>query len=178
MLFAAAITMAFVFTGCTKDDEKEGIDFQTAELTASKPIEITYKTSDPKAGYPVGVRIRLEDGKLIAEGMSTRPTDEAVAAGISGTAVCMNAATIADYGKAKSLAAIKTIPEASQFGTEATVAENEGYVLEVHGAARYTEYYGAYGLKDPAKTYIRMCVLEQTSAGVYSVKYSVPFVVE
>ena len=124
------------------------------------------------------MRRGYNQSQLIAEGMSTRPTDEAVAAGISGTAVCMNAATIADYGKAKSLAAIKTIPEASQFGTEATVAENEGYVLEVHGAARYTEYYGAYGLKDPAKTYIRMCVLEQTSAGVYSVKYSVPFVVE
>lgn len=176
MLFAAAIAMAFVSTSCTKDDEKEGIDFKTAELTASAPVEIEYAVEG--ASYPVRARIRLESGKLIAEGVATHPNDAAVSAGAPGTANCMNAAVIADYGKAKSLAAIKTIPAETEFGAEATVAENEGYVIEVHGTARFTENYGVYGLKDPGKTYIRLCVLDQTASGVYSVKYSVPFIAE
>ena len=171
-----AAVLALGTVGCAKDkDDKDGLEYKTAELTATTPIEIVHQ-NDPQAAYPVGVRILLSDGKLVVEGVATNPRSDLTGL-FPGSTVCRNNAVIADAGKAKSLSSIKKLPAETAFAESASVLENEGYVIEVHSAANVSAYQRPE-IYDPGKMYIRVCVGEQTEAGKYSVKYQYPFEVE
>ena len=91
----------------------------------------------------------------------------------------MTGVQIADYGKAKSLSKVTSIPAASAFSDKVAVEAGHGYVIKAYGTAGLTAIGAAAhhtGLFDPEPMYVRICLTEELDGGGFKMSYEYPFV--
>ncbi len=165
--------MAMAFTACTTD-EVEGE--QTYRLTEDVPFVLSnYYTGVADSTYALSFAIWLRDGQLEVQGL--KPT--VGFHGLLTTASFVTGVKIAQYGKAKTLSKITSIPAAGSFGDKAAVEQGYGYVIKAYGTIDL-EAIGATtnhpGVVNPDTLYLRMALTEELKEGGFTMAYAFPFV--
>ncbi len=150
--------MAFAFTACTPD-EVEGE--QTYRLTEAVPFVLSnYYTGEADSTYALSFALWLRDGRLEVQGL--KPT--VGFHGLLTTSSFVTGVKIAQYGKARSLHKITSIPADGSFGDKAAVEQGYGYVIKAYGTVDL-EAIGATtnhpGVVNPDTLYLRLALTDE-----------------
>jgi hypothetical protein len=172
---AMACLLAFSFTSCGGDDEVENA--KTFNLSSSAPFVVTnyYPTSAKiDSTYALSFTAALSNGYITVTGQ--KPT-EGYFAVLSHDFV--TGVKIADYGKAKSLSKVTSIPAAGKFSNKVAVEKGHGYVIKAYGTLDLAALGAAAhhpGLYNPDTLYIRVCLEDELDNGGFKMTYEYPFV--
>ena len=170
-LFAIAMAtmLTFGFVSCGNDDE---IPYEGIELSNGQFIEIEDFGADTTAAYKLHFKVWLSDGKIVCEGLTSKPT----ASILPETMDLATSAKVADCGKVNGLNKLDEAPAEADLADNQTAAEKHGYVIVVKGAANIDSYQNP-DLHDPAQQYMRMWLEEKTDNG-FKLRYEFPFTPE
>lgn len=159
---------------CNPDKDIED-DLTTFSLTADTPYLVeNYTQADTSAVYGHTFSLTLEGTNCIPVG-GVSPMNEAFVNVLPASTVCKSSATIVEYGKAKSISAIKSIPS-SGYASSVTLQKHYGYVVKVVGEANVNSYNNP-NYHDPADMYLRFYVEDELDNGGYSIVVQYPFTV-
>lgn len=162
-----ATILTFGFVSCGPDDDE--IPYEGIELSNGQSIEIEDFGNDATAAYKLHFKVTLSDGKLVAEGLTSKPVINV----LPETMDLATSAKIADCGKVNGLAKIDEAPADADLADNQEATEKHGYVVAVKGAANIDSYQNPQ-LHDPAIQYMRIWLEEKTDNG-FKLRYEFPF---
>lgn len=168
LAIAMATILTFGFVSCGPDDDE--IPYEGIELSNGQSIEIEDFGNDATAAYKLHFKVTLSDGKLVAEGLTSKPVINV----LPETMDLATSAKIADCGKVNGLAKIDEAPADADLADNQEATEKHGYVVAVKGAANIDSYQNPQ-LHDPAIQYMRIWLEEKTDNG-FKLRYDFPFV--
>lgn len=169
-----ACVMAFSFVGCSDDEVENAKEYS---LTTDAPFVVTNYCPSGVAidsTYGLSFTAALSNGYITMTGQ--KPTK-----GYYGILnhQFVTGVKIADFGKAKTLSKVTSIPATSAFSDKVAVEKGHGYVIMAYGTAGLTAIGDANhhpGLFDPDTLYIRVCLEEELDGGGFKMTYEYPFV--
>jgi hypothetical protein len=161
-----ATMLTFGFVSCGNDDE---IPYEGIELSNGQFIEIEDFGSDATAAYKLHFKVWLSDGKIVAEGLTSKPVNTL----LPETMDLATSAKVADCGKVNGLNKLDKVPAAADLADNQTAAEKHGYIIVVKGAGNVDSYENP-NLHDPAQQYMRLW-LEEKSGDGFKLRYEFPF---
>ncbi len=171
-LLVAACAMALSFVACTPDDVENQLTYR---LTEETPFVLSnYYTGVADSTYGLSFAVWLRNGQLEVQGL--KPT--VGFHGLLTTAQFVTGVEIAQFGKAKHLGKITTIPAAAAFSDKAPVEQGYGYVIKAYGSIDL-EAIGTTtnhpGVKNPDTLYLRLALTEELKEGGFTMAYAFPF---
>ena len=169
LTFAMAAMLTFSFASCGPDEPEEAYD--GIELNNGEFIEIETSEHDASASYPVHFKIKLQNGNLAIESLTSKANEAGLAAGLIAATDFPTKAVIADIGKVSGIEKITNLPAATEFKDDAPAVEKHGYIIEAHGTYGLNAYQNP-NLKDPVSLYVRLWLDEATANG-FKVKYKI-----
>ncbi len=168
-----ACMMALSFVACSPDEVENE---RTYRITEEVPFVLSnYYTGEADSTYALSFAIRLRDGQLAVQGM--KPT--VGFHGLLTTAQFVTGVKIAQYGKAKSLGDVASIPAAGAFGDQAPVERGYGYVVKAYGTIDLEaigDNTNHPGVVNPDTLYLRLALTEELKEGGFTMAYAFPFV--
>lgn len=181
IFMAVAVVLALAFTSCKKEEVKNS---KSWNLTKSAPFVVKDYVADGvsrDSTYGLSFQAELKGGNSMAV-MGLPPSVFYHALTSFAQNGQLNAkVSIADFGKAKSLSKVTSIPGSGEFKESVSLEVNHGYVMKVEAPIDLAAI-GAQahhpGLVTPATLYIRFCTEEELSGDGFKLSYQYPFVPE
>lgn len=174
-IFMAAV-LALGFTSC-KEEEVE--NSKTWNLTNNTPFVVSDYIAPgvaPDSTYGLSFQITLRDGNnVVVSGLIPSKFYYALVNYANSGQLNANV-SIADFGKAKSLSKVTSIPGEGAFKDKVALEVDHGYVMKVQAPLDLKQFTAHHpGLVTPSTIYVRFCVEEELDGGGFKLTYQYPF---